>query len=237
MNYTHEFLLQKNVRFQAIFPKNSTIYHSLITTSFENITVSFFAIRRHVKRAPMKTRVGKIARLPKIIREQINEKIENGMNGNHVLTWLNALPEVQKILAEQFGGCPISKQNLSEWRHGGYVDWARSRDGRNHWWEMMETARKLHDARSPGEHIDVSGYLGTFLIVELAEALDELHDMKDSTERRRLMSTISRVLSNVRTDDSREKRLHLKYCQQAAKNGQIAGSPTQSNLQEKILQT
>ena len=30
---------------------------------------------------------------------------------------------------------------------------------------------------------DVTGYLGTFLIVELAQAIDELHKMKDTQQR------------------------------------------------------
>ena len=182
----------------------------------------------------MKTRVGKIARLPKIIRDQVNQKIENSIPAKDVLVWLNALPEVQKVLAEQFGGHPITKQNISEWRHGGYNDWARSRDGRQHWWELMETAGKLTQARGSENGADTSRYLGTFLIVELAEALDELHDMKDPAERRRLLRTISSSLSHLRTDDSREKRLNLKQIQQAGRNSQVLSSPTQSNTQKKF---
>ena len=73
----------------------------------------------------MKTRTGKIARLPKPIREQLNARLENGEPGTSLVTWLNQLPEVQKIITDQFAGLPIRPQNLSEWRQGGYLDWIR----------------------------------------------------------------------------------------------------------------
>ena len=67
----------------------------------------------------MKTRTGKIARLPKVIREELNVRLENGESGKELLAWLNGLPEVQKVIAEQFGGKVVRKQNLSDWRQGG----------------------------------------------------------------------------------------------------------------------
>jgi hypothetical protein len=181
----------------------------------------------------MKTRVGKIARLPKILRDQLNQQLENGVRASDILTWLNALPEVQKVLAEQFDGRPINKQNISEWRHDGYVDWARSRDGRQHWWEMMETAGKLTEARNHAG-VDTSRYLGTILLIELFDALDELRDMKDCAERRKLLRTLSIAISRLQTDESREKLLRLKHCQLLSPPGQVPRSQAGSNLRKKI---
>lgn len=70
-----------------------------------------------------RTRRGKIARLPTRIRHELNVRLENGEPGPELLAWLNALPEVQAVLAAQFGGRPIRQQNLSEWRLGGWQDW------------------------------------------------------------------------------------------------------------------
>jgi hypothetical protein len=69
------------------------------------------------------TRTGKIARLPREIREQLNRRLEDGQPGTQLVLWLNALPEVQAMLAREFAGRPISEQNLSEWKQGGYRDW------------------------------------------------------------------------------------------------------------------
>ena len=59
---------------------------------------------------------GKIGRLPKAIQEQINRRMENGERAQPLVDWLNALPEVQALLAAEFSSRPIRQQNLSEWR-------------------------------------------------------------------------------------------------------------------------
>ena len=77
-----------------------------------------------------RTRIGKIARLPKDVREQLNRRLQDGEPTQRLLDWLNALPKIQGILAAQFGGRPIIKQNLSEWRRGGYLDWEAAEERR-----------------------------------------------------------------------------------------------------------
>ena len=69
------------------------------------------------------TRKGKIARLPHEIREELNRRLQGGGQGKRLVAWLNALPQVRRVLAEDFGGKPIREQSLSEWRKGGYRDW------------------------------------------------------------------------------------------------------------------
>jgi hypothetical protein len=157
----------------------------------------------------MTTRVGKIARVPHLIREELNHRIENGELGIKLVPWLNALPEVQRIMAEQFGGRPISKQNLSEWKNGGYPDWVRNRDTQNELREMMEEARQL-DQAGASKNGGFVGYLGTFLVVELAEAIDNLHKTKNPADRLKIFRKLSRELSRLRTDHSRERRLELR---------------------------
>ncbi|MGO8696966.1 MAG: hypothetical protein ACLQVY_04515 [Limisphaerales bacterium] len=41
------------------------------------------------------TRNGKIARLPLAIRQQLNQRLQNGELAQDLLSWLNHLPEVQ----------------------------------------------------------------------------------------------------------------------------------------------
>jgi hypothetical protein len=66
---------------------------------------------------------GKIARLPHTIREALNRRLMDGHPAAGILTWLNGFKPVQEILAAQFNGQPINKQNLSNWRHSGYQQW------------------------------------------------------------------------------------------------------------------
>src|ERR1041385_1738072 len=76
----------------------------------------------------MKTRTGKIARLPHSIREQLNRRIQNNERAKTVCHWLNSLPEVQAALKQEFKASPISPQNLSEWKRGGFHDWQIRQD-------------------------------------------------------------------------------------------------------------
>src|SRR5215475_4964078 len=69
------------------------------------------------------TRIGKIARIPHSIREQLNLRLHDHQPHKTILPWLNSLPEVKAVLAADFDNRPITKQNLSEWKQGGFRDW------------------------------------------------------------------------------------------------------------------
>ncbi len=58
------------------------------------------------------TRTGKIARLPREIRDQLNQRLLDGQSGQKLLVWLNRLPEVKQVLAAEFDGTPINAPNL-----------------------------------------------------------------------------------------------------------------------------
>ncbi len=68
-------------------------------------------------------RNGKIAKLLSTVRDELNVRMDNGENGGKLLRWLNGLPEVKATLQASFGGQPVSKQNLCEWRQGGFREW------------------------------------------------------------------------------------------------------------------
>ena len=77
----------------------------------------------------MKTRNGKIARLPpslqgKVlvagkergeleIREQLNARLDDGEPGNRLVEWLNSNPDVMKVMAEQFEGRQLQQKFMS----------------------------------------------------------------------------------------------------------------------------
>ncbi|MHB1309459.1 MAG: hypothetical protein ACYDC1_04955 [Limisphaerales bacterium] len=81
-------------------------------------------------------RLGKIARLPRAIRDPLNRRLQDGETGPPLLEWLNSLPEVQEVLGKEFGGRPVNAQNLSDWRRGGYRDWVAHQ-------EALELAGRL----------------------------------------------------------------------------------------------
>ncbi|MCX6952630.1 MAG: hypothetical protein NTV51_10775, partial [Verrucomicrobia bacterium] len=71
------------------------------------------------------TRTGKIARLPRALRDTLNRRLLEGEPGPRLLAWLNKQPETKAVLAEDFDGRAVTAQNLSEWRLGGFGDWCR----------------------------------------------------------------------------------------------------------------
>ncbi|HSY17536.1 MAG TPA: hypothetical protein VK815_04340 [Candidatus Acidoferrales bacterium] len=73
---------------------------------------------------------GKISRLPREIREQLNRRLDDGVPGNRLVAWLNELPAVRALLAAEFGGAAINEQNLSNWKQGGFRDWRMQEDAR-----------------------------------------------------------------------------------------------------------
>jgi hypothetical protein len=68
---------------------------------------------------------GKIARLPGDIRDQLNQRLLDGQSASAILPWLNDLAPVKAVLAAQFTGEPVTPQNLSNWRIGGFQHWLR----------------------------------------------------------------------------------------------------------------
>jgi hypothetical protein len=144
----------------------------------------------------MKTRVGKIARLPKKIREELNRRLEDGWTGMKLAEWLNSLPRVRKVLREQFGGQEISEQNLSRWKEGGYEDWLRRQESRERMQQMVESSDEFEEAEGDEEFCE---RLARIVTVELAEHVQRLREIEDPKERWKELREISHELWRLRT--------------------------------------
>jgi hypothetical protein len=107
--------------------------------------------RQKLKINIMKTtpRIGKIARLPHAIREQLNLKLLDGVPAKSILPWLNSLPEAKAILAADFENRPINKQNLSEWKQGGHRDWLLQYNASNFLQFVDPCSRRCEEAETP----------------------------------------------------------------------------------------
>ena len=66
---------------------------------------------------------GKLARLPLALRNKIFQRIADNEPGTVIVSWLNALPEVQDILNRYFQGRKISPKNLSEFEKKYFSTW------------------------------------------------------------------------------------------------------------------
>lgn len=154
-------------------------------------------------------RYGKIARLPHPIRIQLNARLQDGREGAEILAWLNALPEVKQTLAAAFQNRPITKQNLSDWRLGGYEDQLARQD-------ILAQVKHLaacHPApasSSPGAAI--ADHLAAVVNANYAAILASESPKLDAKALRRLrdLRSFGQLAVNLRRASHAASRSHLK---------------------------
>src|SRR3954467_12782007 len=95
------------------------------------------------------TRKGKIARLPRHIRDCLNRRLDDGEPSVNLVQWLNEQPDARRVLEEEFDGRPITEQNLSDWKQGGYLDWQAHQETRE-WVRLV-----AHEAEEGAEDLGV----------------------------------------------------------------------------------
>lgn len=156
----------------------------------------------------MKTRVGKIARLPYETREQLNLRVLNGELSSTLLNWLNELPETKALLKSVFAGKPISKQNLSEWRHGGYQDWLRHQHRQERFCHMSEQGAELEDDEGPG---DLFENFSRIVLAEMAEDINALHEIPNGNERWQRLREIGRELARLQHGYNHSRKTELSW--------------------------
>ena len=144
------------------------------------------------------TRRGKIARLPRAVREELNQRIEDGEAGARLVEWLNGREEVQGVLKVYFGGRPVNEQNLSDWKTGGYVDWQQRQ-------EAFELANGMMDEAAERKGLVTEGRLsdcvGDMAALSLARMLQAMRRMEDGPEQWETTLKIVREVVRLRKSD------------------------------------
>ena len=116
------------------------------------------------------TLAGKIACLPHDLRQQLNQRLRDGQRSPQILPWLNELPAVKEILSAQFGGKPVNRQNLANWRHSGYQEWLQEQSQIDQVTRLADYASRLSQA---GNDSLVHG-VATLAAAKLLQYLDTL---------------------------------------------------------------
>ena len=142
------------------------------------------------------TRHGKIARCPKPIRDELNQRLDNGEPAVHLVEWLNSLPEVKQILDAYFEKRPINDNNVSEWKQGGFRDWQAHQEAHTF---VQDSNLDATELAKP---------LATALLDQYATALsrsnaDEAEDPRDTA--RRLGKSIREVVRVLRCGQSQQR--------------------------------
>ena len=134
--------------------------------------------------------------------------MQDGKPGKQLVVWLNSLPEVREALKEEFGARPITEQNLSEWKLGGYRDWERHEESCALVARLTDEAGDLKVAANDGA---VSDRLATVVAAELA-ALTRLMlaETTDPKERWQRLKEMLPELARLRREDHKAARLFME---------------------------
>lgn len=158
----------------------------------------------------MKTRNGKIARLPKAIREQLNQRLADGEPCGSLLGWLHSLPEVIEVLVRDFGARAILKQNLSEWRQGGFREWEARQERLAH---LRLLADEADDVEEAFPHLP--DRMAALLVGRFASLIATTMQVKDWSKprHRAQLMEVNEAVATLRRFDQGAARLKLE-CEQ-----------------------
>ena len=151
------------------------------------------------------TRSSKISRLPRQLRDQLNQRLDNGEQNKRLLQWLNSLPEVQALLAAEFEAQPISPQNLSKWKKHGFLNWQLQQSA------LAFTNDTLPDDLDPSALEKMSAKLIRFLQIRyaaLAGSLPAPHEDPEAELAR--LAGLCTNLTALRRGDLSAQRLILE---------------------------
>jgi hypothetical protein len=119
------------------------------------------------------TRNGKIARLPKAIRDRLNQQILDGVPGKDLVRWLNGLDDVVDTLVRHFNATRVTEQNLSEWKQGGYQDWLKQQEQRDWVRRLSEEAEDVVEDSGVMPWMERVGAMFEIKLGKVVEALQQ----------------------------------------------------------------
>jgi len=123
--------------------------------------------------------------------------MEDGERAELLLDWLNGLPEVRMMLAAEFGGEPISENNLSRWRQGGHRDWKAHQGALERVERLVEDAEGI-EGLSSGL---LSDRLSVWVMSRLILAAGSLGDEGAGERDWKLLRELSRDVAQLRRGD------------------------------------
>ena len=181
------------------------------------------------------TRNGKIARLSGCVREELNTRLDDGEQGENLLDWLHDQPEVQASLEENFHGAPITKQNLSEWRKGGFREWQVRRELCHHAGQLAESVQELNQAV---DGASLPGALAAMLAARYAALLNDWDGApsEDIEVQLRLLHRLNQDIALLQRTMQRDLRQKAERAQAATaqpasptESSSVQPSPSESN--------
>jgi hypothetical protein len=122
-----------------------------------------------------------------------------------LVVWLNALPKVQAVLKDKFQGNPISENNLSQWKNGGFPAWEAGEKMADNVSSIMDGTKALPAVAKGG----LTERMALMLTANMATSILRLESLPEGVEK-------SKVLRELRIG-----LLALKRCELLAERLEI----------------
>jgi len=180
--------------------------------------------------------IGKIASLPESIREPLNRRLLDNEPAAAILSWLNALSTVKRMLKAQFRSQPVSPQNLSGWKSHGFREWELC----HHALKLAPASKSSH--RNLDLQSDLSNNLFSWLELRFAAAAQStdlasaaagpelrcLHNLASGVlalRRRSLRSRCPGTFQSLPPSDQTQSRLIKVETKEPSRNDVIQSGP------------
>ena len=153
------------------------------------------------------THIGKIGRLPKSIRNELGQRIEDGEPGKELVKWLNGLSNVKSTSRNNSADAPLPNKPLRmEANRSSRVVAASESVGKRSW--MTERA---DDLENEADGMEISDRLGSILAAELASLAEKLlEEVPDPRERWQRFQEVLREFRHFRHEDHNGERNQLQ---------------------------
>jgi len=151
-------------------------------------------------------RTGKIARLPLVIRQRLNERLADGEPHKVLVAWLNEHEVVRMRLLDSHGGRPITEQNLSDWKAGGFRDWERHQETRGILRGFLSEAEQLSEELGEEELLECAT---NSVALALLRLFQEALLAEPGPEQRQAVLQLSRELNRMRRVEHERQRVLL----------------------------
>ena len=151
---------------------------------------------------------GKIARLPRHIRNQLGGRLANGDQDPPTLAWLNRLPELDRPANSPPGQDFITEQDLAHWKQHGYQRWLADDQACQ---LVRELAEHADDLYASADELPVSDCLSAFLATELARSAKSLlAESASPAERWQRLRELLQELARLRKEDHQALRVQME---------------------------
>jgi hypothetical protein len=151
--------------------------------------------------------------------QQLNQRLADGEAGNRLVEWLNSIPAVMKVMAEQFDSRPINENNVSEWRQGGFEEWLTLQASLDETRVISENAGQVSETGMTSDHLHI------VLLAHHAHLLQNLKTMPEDEFNNRL-KTVTKLTASImkmRRSEQNEIRLQLQREIQSLKSSEAIG--------------